>query len=221
MTGTSAREDSTPNLSNKLLVLIDGRTVYSPLFSGVFWDAQNVMLGDLDRIEVISGPGGTFGARTRSTASSISLPRARKTPRDGIWRAPAARNCGIPEQFVTAAQLAPDVYYRVYGTYFDRNDEVFDNGTHLRMRGARGMGGFRIDTAGAPDDKFTAAGRILQRRRGHCDASRGTDVQSGGHVLGRWTHTFSSDSDMSLQMYYDRTYLSTPDAAGFRVRDLL
>jgi len=58
------------NIANKLLVLIDGRTVYSPLFSGVFWDAQEVMLDDVGRIEVISGPGTTQWAPTRSTVSS-------------------------------------------------------------------------------------------------------------------------------------------------------
>ena len=66
---------------NKLLVLIDGRSVYSPLFSGVFWDVQDVMLEDIDRIEVISGPGGRCGAPMLSTASSISSPDPRQTRR--------------------------------------------------------------------------------------------------------------------------------------------
>jgi outer membrane cobalamin receptor len=68
------------NLSNKLLVLIDGRTVYSPLFSGVFWDVQNVILEDLDRIEVISGPGGTlWGANAVNGVINVITKSAQET----------------------------------------------------------------------------------------------------------------------------------------------
>jgi len=62
--GISARGFNT-DLANKLLVLIDGRTIYTPLYSGVFWDAQDCLLEDLDRIEVISGPAARFGAPMR------------------------------------------------------------------------------------------------------------------------------------------------------------
>jgi iron complex outermembrane recepter protein len=87
--------------ANKLLVLIDGRSIYTPLFSGVFWDAQDVFLGDVERIEVIRGPGRPCGGPTPSTASSTSSPRAPATPRAGSsaeapavssmrWPAPAS-----------------------------------------------------------------------------------------------------------------------------------
>jgi iron complex outermembrane receptor protein len=61
----SSRGMNSANASNKLLVLIDGRSIYTPFFSSVFWDQQHVMLADVDRIEVISGPGARCGARTR------------------------------------------------------------------------------------------------------------------------------------------------------------
>src|SRR5579871_102753 len=71
---------TTTTLSDKLLVMIDGRTVYSPLFGGVFWDVQNVLLEDVDRIEVISGPGGTlWGANAVNGVINIITKRAKDT----------------------------------------------------------------------------------------------------------------------------------------------
>ncbi|HQT53397.1 MAG TPA: Plug domain-containing protein [Phenylobacterium sp.] len=80
--GVSARGfNHSTGTSNKLQVLIDGRSIYTPLYSGVFWDAQGVMLDDVERIEVISGPGERFGAPTPSMASSMSSPARPPTPR--------------------------------------------------------------------------------------------------------------------------------------------
>ena len=78
------------SFSNKLLVLVDGRTVYTPLFSGVYWDLQQVLPEDIDRIEVISGPGATLWASTPSTASSISLPAGPRRQPAGSPRSPPA-----------------------------------------------------------------------------------------------------------------------------------
>jgi len=209
-------------LSNKLLVLNDGRTVYSPLFSGVFWDAQNVMLADLDRIEVISGPGGTlWGANAVNGVINVITRSAEET--QGLYLEGAGgselRDSGAIRYGGT---LAPDIYYRVYGTYFDRNGEVFANGVPSNDAWSQGMGGFRIDTGGPSDDKFTLEGEYYNGATGNAPPTPGTtvpgtDVQTGDHVLGRWTHTFSADSDMSLQMYYDRAHeslLETPFVFG-------
>jgi outer membrane receptor protein involved in Fe transport len=102
----SARGFNT-ELANKLLVMIDGRTVYTPLFSGVFWDVQDYLLEDIDRIEVISGPGGALWG-----ANAISLPRAPQTRRDFTRRPEAARSrrvlpaCATAERWLRALNSA-------------------------------------------------------------------------------------------------------------------
>jgi iron complex outermembrane receptor protein len=207
----SARGFNT-DLSNKLLVLIDGRTVYSPLFSGVIWDVQNVMLEDVDRIEVISGPGGTlWGANAVNGVINVISKSAQDTQG---WYVEGAggnelRDAGAIRYGGT---LAKDVYFRVYGNYFDRNGEEYTGGAPSNDAWSEGRGGFRIDAVGAPDDKFTFQGDYYNGAAGDSSVP-GTQVESGENVLGRWSHTFSSDSDVALQMYYDRTNISQPTAA--------
>jgi iron complex outermembrane receptor protein len=201
------------DLGNKLLVLIDGRTVYSPLFSGVFWDAQNVMLEDVDRIEVISGPGGTlWGANAVNGVINVITKSAQDTQG---WYMEGGGGSSLRDfgAIRYGGTLAPDVYYRVYGSYFDRNDEVYTGGGSAHDAWSQGLGGFRIDTVGNSDDLFTLQGEYYNGADGD-SAVPGIIVQSGDHVLGRWTHTFSSDSSMNLQMYYDRTNYSQPTAAS-------
>ena len=199
------------DLGNKLLVLIDGRTVYSPLFSGVFWDVQNVMLEDVDRVEVISGPGGTlWGANAVNGVINVITKSAQDTQG---WYLEGGGGSSLRDfgEIRYGGTLAPNVYYRVYGSYFDRNDEVYTGGAPAHDSWSQGLGGFRIDTAGSSDDQFTLQGEYYNGADGDT-AVPGTIVQSGDHVLGRWTHTFSTDSSMSLQMYYDRTNYAQPTA---------
>ncbi len=111
-------------VSNKLLVLIDGRSVYTPLFSGVIWNMQDYLLDDIDRIEVISGPGGTlWGANAVNGVINITSKNARDT--QGLY---AEMGGGIESQDFIGVRyggmLAPNVYFRVYGKYFDRAAEV-------------------------------------------------------------------------------------------------
>lgn len=206
----SARGFNT-GLSNKLLVLIDGRTVYTPLFSGVEWDVQNVMLADLDRIEVVSGPGGTlWGANAVNGVINIISKSAQDTQG---WYMEGGGGSELRDFGVLryGGTLAPNVYYRVYGTYFDRNGEVFADGAPANDNWSEGRGGFRIDTGGPSDDKFTLQGDYYNGTAGSVSTPGMNNVESGGNVLGRWSHTFSPDSDMSLQMYYDRTNISQPE----------
>jgi len=199
------------DLANKLLVLIDGRTVYSPLFSGVIWDVQNVMLADLDRIEVVSGPGGTlWGTNAVNGVINIISKSAEETQG---WYMEGAGGSELRDAGAVryGGTLAPNVYFRVYGSYFDRNNEVYANGAPAPDAWSEGRGGFRIDTGGVSDDKFTLQGDYYNGASGSASVP-GTNVQSGENVIGRWTHTFSPDSDMSLQMYYDRTNASQPTA---------
>src|SRR5260221_12503971 len=142
--GISARGFNT-DLANKLLVLVDGRTVYTPLYSGVFWDVQDYLLEDIDRIEVISGPGGTlWGANAVNGVINVTTKSAKDT--QGVYVEGGGGS--IFQDFGSArygGTLGSNVYFRVYGKYFDRNDEVFANGKDASDSWNMGQGGFRID----------------------------------------------------------------------------
>src|SRR5665213_3636250 len=202
------------DLANKLLVLIDGRTVYTPLYSGVFWDVQDYLLEDIDQIEVISGPGGTlWGANAVNGVINITTKSAKDT--QGLY---VETGGGTELQDFVGARyggtLTSNVFYRVYGKYFDRGNEVYSDGTSAHDSWNRGQGGFRIDAEPSPQNQFTLQGDLFGGDTDVTPGGEGTaqaeGTTSGGNVLGRWTRTFSDDSDMSLQLYYDRTHLAAP-----------
>lgn len=199
-------------LGNKLLVLMDGRSVYTPLYSGVFWDVQDYFLPDIDRIEVISGPGGTlWGANAVNGVINITSKSAKDT--QGLY---VEGGGGTQLQDFGGARyggtLASNVYFRVYGKYFDRDNEVFGNGKGASDAWNMGQGGFRIDAEPSAQNKFTLQGDYYGGHEGVTTGGRAN--VSGGNLLGRWTRVFSEDSDMSLQMYYDRTHLVDPVPAN-------
>ena len=200
--------------SDKLLVLMDGRTVYTPLFAGVIWSMQDYLMEDIDRIEVISGPGGTlWGANAVNGVINITSKSAKDT--QGLYVESGGGSW--LEDFAGVrygGTLASNVYYRVYGKYFDRGSEVFADGTSADDRWRRGQAGFRIDTDFAGPDQFTLQGDLYGnnthiRPTGETATTAGGHA-SGGNVIGRWTRTFAENSDMSLQVYYDRAHLAVP-----------
>jgi iron complex outermembrane receptor protein len=200
------------DVGNKLLVLMDGRTLYTPLFSGVFWDRQDYILDDLERIEVVRGPGGAlWGANAVNGVINITTKSAKDT--QGIYlEAGGGTN---PQAFGAVrygGTLAPDVYYRVYGKYTDRGSEELANGTDAHDSWHMAQGGFRIDHERGAEDKFTLQGDIYRNNEGIVTGGRATT--SGGNVLGRWTRTFSQTSEAVLEVYYDRTDLSLPTPAA-------
>jgi len=203
--GISARGFNT-ELANKLLVMVDGRTVYTPLFSGVFWDVQDYLLEDVDRIEVISGPGGTlWGANAVNGVINVLTRSARET--QGLYLDAGG---GTELRAFTGARygatLAPNVFFRVYGKYLDRGASVRADGKALTDTGSMGRGGFRMDAETSPQNTFTLQGDYYRGR--NALVAGGQSEVSGGNVLGRWTHTFSDRSDLRLQVYYDRTHLA-------------
>src|SRR6185369_12141635 len=111
----------TSTTANKLLVMIDGRTVYTPLFSGVFWDVQDTLLEDIDRIEVISGPGATlWGANAVNGVINITTKNAKDTQGLLLEGGGGTELRGFGGVRYGGA-LASNVYYRVYGKFFDRD----------------------------------------------------------------------------------------------------
>ncbi len=194
--------------ANKLQVLIDGRTVYTPLYSGVFWDVQDTLLADIDRIEVISGPGATlWGANAVNGVINITTKTAKDT--QGLLieggGGTELRDFGGLRYGGT---LSSNVHYRVYGKYFERDSAVLPNGQDATNDWRMGQGGFRVDWDPSDRNLLTLQG----------DGYGGTAAQqgasniglSGGNVLGRWSHTISESSDFRLQLYYDRTHRRIP-----------
>jgi iron complex outermembrane receptor protein len=203
----SARGFNT-SLGNKLLVMIDGRTVYTPLYSGVFWDAQDYLLEDIDRIEVISGPGGAlWGANAVNGVINIITTSAADT--QGLYA--EAGGGSQPQDFAGVrygGTLVPGTQFRVYGKYFNRNAEVLANGDSGSDAWRQGRGGFRVDSERSAQDRLTVQGDFYGGRENL--QTGGTLEASGDNILARWSHVFSEQSDLSLQSYFDQTHLSDP-----------
>jgi iron complex outermembrane receptor protein len=209
--GISARGFNTA-LSNKLLVMIDGRTVYTPLFSGVFWDVQDYLLEDIDRIEVISGPGGTlWGANAVNGVINIITRKAADT--EGVYVEGGGGN--RLQEFAGlryGAALGDATQFRVYGKYFDRGDESLANGTPADDSWHQAQGGFRVDSALTSQDNLSVHGDFYEGREN--EETGNAARTSGGNIVGLWNHQADSGAQMTLQSYYDHTHLVDPIPEG-------
>ncbi|HPU56296.1 MAG TPA: TonB-dependent receptor [Verrucomicrobiota bacterium] len=187
------------------MVLIDGRSVYTPLFSGVFWDQQDYLLEDIDRIEVVSGPGGTlWGANAVNGVINIITKSAKET--QGLYLEGGGgselRGFGAIRY---GGAINSNVFFRVYGKYLNRDAAVFPNGDGAGDSWWMEQGGFRLDAEPSSQDRFTLQGDAYYNNKNL--PTGGYSEANGNNVLGRWTRVFSDTSDFSLQMYYDRTHL--------------
>jgi iron complex outermembrane receptor protein len=193
--------------ANKLLVLIDGRSVYTPLFSGVFWDVQDVMLEDVDRIEVVRGPGGTlWGANAVNGVINIIT-----KPADATQGLLVAAGAGSIDRYFTQTRIGGSLghgaHYRVYAKYFDRASLETDTGASAHDGWDMARGGFRVDWNATGSDSLTFQGDFYD---GDEDDTLLTGTQEsqairGGNFLTRWNHEFSNGSATQFQLYYDRT----------------
>jgi iron complex outermembrane receptor protein len=201
--------------SKSLLVLIDGRSVYTPLFDGVYWDVQNVMLEDIERIEVIRGPGGTiWGANAVNGVINIITKKSNET--QGALVALGGGNVDQGTGSVRyGGSAGSDFDYRVYGTGSLRGPEYHSDGDpfdSFRM----GQMGFRTDWKADPKNTLTVQGDIYSALSGESFqlatfsppaeiVAVDKAVASGGNLLARWEHTSGEGSDIQIQTYFDRT----------------
>ena len=195
--------------SNKLLILMDGRTVYSPFFGGAYWDTVDTVLQDIDRIEVVKGPGGTlWGANAVNGVINISTKKASETA--GLLVSALAGNEERGELNIRyGGDINTDTHYRIYAKGFEK-DEAENGVDDWRM----GRAGFRLDSELKQDNNLTFQTEVYLGEEGEM-ASAATNVAPfgnfasttdvfGGHALFRWNRDLADDSDLSFQAYYDR-----------------
>lgn len=202
--------------ANKLLVLFDGRSVYTPFFSGVYWDIQDTLLEDVERIEVIRGSGAAiWGANAVNGVINIITRKASDT--QGVYLNAGG---GSKERVFGGARyggkVGEDVYYRVYGKYFERenNDDVNLNPVNDDWR--MGRGGFRVDWNATKDDQLGVQGNFYEGKTGgtsiipNLKTATNRIVNSdtnlaGGNLLMRWNKQIEDNEHLQFQAYYDYT----------------
>ncbi len=198
--------------ANKLLVLIDGRTVYTPLFSGVFWDVQEVPLADIERIEVISGPGATlWGANAVNGVINVITKDAKDTQGLLLSGGGGTEQRGFGTVRYGAA-LASTVRARIYGRGFGRDATALPSGQDSTEDWHLWQGGFRMDWDAATVNRVTLQGDLYDGRIGQLSA--GDIAVSGGNVIAKWSHTLSERSSLVAHLYYDRTHRDIPRLFG-------
>ncbi len=203
------------NLSRSVLVLIDGRSVYTPLFAGVYWEVQDALLEDVERIETIRGPGGTIGGANAVNAV-INIITRKSSETHGVF---ATSGGGSLDQgffgFRYGGGNGKSLDYRVYGKAFSRGPEFHPDQQHFddwRM----GQAGFRTDWGLLSRDSFTLQGDLYNGDAGEkvglttysppavAYVQQNAEL-SGGNLVGRWQRVINEGSDLQLQAYYDRT----------------
>ena len=214
--------------ANKLLVLIDGRSVYTPSYSGVYWDVQDTLLEDIDRIEVIRGPGATlWGANAVNGVINIITKDAASTL-GGL----AVIGAGNEEKAFAGLRYGVALGEETHGRFFVKFNER-DDSYAIDLERDTGdswdalRAGFRIDGNLTPTDSWTLQGDIYNTDQNQTlqhlwkdpydpanagfaptydDANREEQFDSKGwNILARWNHLHNDGSDSSLQVYYDHT----------------
>ena len=202
--------------ANQLLVLIDGRSVYTPLFAGVYWDVQDLVLEDINRIEVIRGPGASlWGANAVNGVINITTRAAKDT--QGLLVSGGGGN--EERGFGTVrygGQLGEKAHYRVYAKYFSRDDSSLPDGSDANDNWSMWRGGFRVDWEPTEENLYTLQGDIYYGELNqtvlvplltapYAEFLQDKVYVNGGNVLGRWNHRFSDTSELAFKMYYDHT----------------
>ncbi len=211
--------------SNKVLVLVDGRTVYTPSFSGVFWDQIDMPLEDIERIEVIRGPGATiWGANAVNGVINI-LTKSSKDTKGGLVTVGAGSQMAANGLAQYGGSAGQDVSYRGFVKSFDVNNSAMADGAGADDHWMRAQGGFRTDWDISKSDSFMVQGNLFANEESQTLRSsliptpydriynQGLDA-AGGDLMARWQHTLAGGSQTSVQTSFDtyrRTDLGVPE----------
>ena len=210
--------------ANKLLVLIDGRSIYTPTFSGVLWEAQHLVLEDVKRIEVIRGPGTTlWGANAVNGIINIMTKHSADSQGSFVEAGVGKEEEGFGS-FRYGSTVGEMATYRIYGKFFNHDGFQAISSVSNEDDWRIGLGGFRVDLKTHGSDAFIFEGKIFNLVAGSSADQHDLDpaaipdpvtgafltnrnedlIERGGHILSRWEHIVSERSDLRLQMYYDR-----------------
>jgi iron complex outermembrane recepter protein len=209
--------------ANKLLVLQDGRSLYTPLFSGTFWDVQDTVLADIDRIEIVRGPGGTvWGANAVNGVINIITKSAKDTLGTQVSVGYGSELQGNYSARY-GAKLSEDLFIRLYGKYANHDNTRLASGDGANDGFYTGRGGFRMDWALSELAEMTLSGEVYGGKVNNTYSTYDPSIAfpaaqigseaaqsgvGGGHALGRYVREYG-DATLTLQAYYDRSVRQT------------
>jgi iron complex outermembrane recepter protein len=214
--------------SKEMLVLIDGRVVYSPVTAGVHWNAEDVMIEDVDRIEVVRGSGATLWGTNAVNGVINIITKSAKATQGGLISTAASSDGDTQLAARYGSALGPDLQFRIYAKYLDQSGfrdslDTFDTGSWRTARA-----GFRADWNSTAVDAVTLQGDIYSGHVGTTVSEVSlappsampvvnVEVDNGANVLGRWTHKYSTESSLTLQTYLD--HVNQGDGADIEHHD--
>lgn len=200
--------------ANKLLVIMDGRTVYNPLFSGVYWDTQNAQLANIERIEIIRGPGAAmWGANAVNGVINIISKTTEQTQGTEIRAGIGSR---VKQGFVRhGGKLGESAQYRVYVDYNNHDDSIDNSGVDTADQWDQAQGGARLDWKMDNNDSVTIQSDYYEGTSGHNKSIKPLltspyasveDVRlkvRGSNIISHWNHQFSTDNQFDFKFFYD------------------
>jgi iron complex outermembrane receptor protein len=190
------------NFSNKLLVLIDGRSVYTPLYSGVYWDMQGALPADIERIEVISGPGATlWGANAVNGVINIITRKSGDTQGGVLQAGVGSREGGFGLRY--GGRVNDGLTYRLYVHGLKEDDAETAAGASAGDDWSRVQAGFRVDWEPQAGQVMTLQGDAYDGSED--ELGRPGEGIEGQNLLARWTRSGPSGATFQVQAYYDRT----------------